>query len=206
MIMLFNQLLDMPHLSGGWIILAEKCSLKNAHSNLKQAFCEYGRFLGSFISAHETWNQHFTSHYIFVKMFLKSIQVGCSGSDQLPSSLQLPCVRILKATWDHKSLQQKRAEVRGALGVLLDGVGRVRKETKLSCQSSLLERLEHGITNYLHIVTKLDIKGDLTDPDPGCPSQQSRSLTQVLQLYGRLLRGKLEWLSLDLRDSCLDQS
>ena len=28
MIMLFNQLLDMPHLSGGWIILAkEKCSL-----------------------------------------------------------------------------------------------------------------------------------------------------------------------------------
>ena len=28
MIMLFNQLLDMPHLSGGWIILAKKkCSL-----------------------------------------------------------------------------------------------------------------------------------------------------------------------------------
>jgi hypothetical protein len=28
MIMLLNQLLDMPHLSGGWIILAkEKCSL-----------------------------------------------------------------------------------------------------------------------------------------------------------------------------------
>ena len=28
MIMLFNQLLDMPHLSGGWIVLAkEKCSL-----------------------------------------------------------------------------------------------------------------------------------------------------------------------------------
>jgi hypothetical protein len=28
MIMLFNPLLDMPHLSGGWIILAkEKCSL-----------------------------------------------------------------------------------------------------------------------------------------------------------------------------------
>jgi hypothetical protein len=28
MIMLFNQLLDIPHLSGGWIILAkEKCSL-----------------------------------------------------------------------------------------------------------------------------------------------------------------------------------
>jgi hypothetical protein len=28
MIMLFNQLLEMPNLSGGWIILArEKCSL-----------------------------------------------------------------------------------------------------------------------------------------------------------------------------------
>jgi hypothetical protein len=35
MIMLFNQLLDMPHLSGGWIILAnEKCSLTGMQTNL----------------------------------------------------------------------------------------------------------------------------------------------------------------------------
>uniref|UniRef100_A0A8C8JMY4 Uncharacterized protein n=1 Tax=Oncorhynchus tshawytscha TaxID=74940 RepID=A0A8C8JMY4_ONCTS len=62
--------------------------------------------------------------------------VDCSGSDQLPSSLQLPCVRILKPSWHHKSVSH--AEVRGALGCCWT-----------VCQSSLLERLLHGITNYL---------------------------------------------------------
>ena len=34
MTMLFNELLDMPHLSGGWIILAkEKCSLTGTQTN-----------------------------------------------------------------------------------------------------------------------------------------------------------------------------
>ena len=34
----------------------------------KQAFCVYGTFLGYFISAHETWAQHFTCCiYIFVQ-------------------------------------------------------------------------------------------------------------------------------------------
>jgi hypothetical protein len=56
MIMLFNQLLDMPHLSGEWIILAKD----------KLNYIEYGTFLGYFISAHETWDQHFTCCvYIF---------------------------------------------------------------------------------------------------------------------------------------------
>jgi hypothetical protein len=66
MIVLFNQLLDMPHLSGGWIILAkEKCSFNRDVNKFvhkigeKEAFCAYGTFLGSFISAHETWDQHF---------------------------------------------------------------------------------------------------------------------------------------------------
>uniref|UniRef100_A0A8C8JI51 Uncharacterized protein n=1 Tax=Oncorhynchus tshawytscha TaxID=74940 RepID=A0A8C8JI51_ONCTS len=78
--------------------------------------------------------------------------VDCSGSDQLPSSLQLPCVRILKPSWHHKSVSQKHAEVRGALGCCWT-----------VCQSSLLERLLHGITNYLHIVTNLDITVRRTD-------------------------------------------
>jgi hypothetical protein len=39
MTMLFNQLLDMPHLSGGWIILAkEKCSLTGMYTNLCTKF------------------------------------------------------------------------------------------------------------------------------------------------------------------------
>ena len=40
MIMLFNQRIDMSHLSDGWIILA----------NEKYAFCAYGTFMGSFTS------------------------------------------------------------------------------------------------------------------------------------------------------------
>jgi hypothetical protein len=31
-----------------------------------QAFCAYGKCLGSFISAHETWDQHFTLRFIFL--------------------------------------------------------------------------------------------------------------------------------------------
>ena len=39
MIMLFNQLLDMPHVSGGWIILTkEKCSLTGMETNLRTTF------------------------------------------------------------------------------------------------------------------------------------------------------------------------
>uniref|UniRef100_A0A8C7H728 Uncharacterized protein n=1 Tax=Oncorhynchus kisutch TaxID=8019 RepID=A0A8C7H728_ONCKI len=135
------------------------------------------------------------------------------------NSLVIALVDILAVSMP--ILQQKRAEVRGALGVLLDCVGRMRTQTKLSCQLSLLERLEHGITNYLSLSLVLSPilpsqildcvsvgpQDDLTDsdPDPGCPSQQSQSLTQVPQLYGRVLRGKLEWLSMDLRDSYVDQ-
>ena len=65
MIMLFNQFLDMPHLSGLWIILAkEKCS------PTRMFLCVW-TFLGSFISAHETWDQHFTcSVYIFVQYMM----------------------------------------------------------------------------------------------------------------------------------------
>ena len=39
MIMLFNQISDMPHLSGGWIILAkDKCSLTGMLTNLFTTF------------------------------------------------------------------------------------------------------------------------------------------------------------------------
>jgi hypothetical protein len=40
MSVLFNQLLDMPHLSGEWIILAkEKCSPTGMKTNLLLKFC-----------------------------------------------------------------------------------------------------------------------------------------------------------------------
>ena len=73
MIMLFNQLLDMPHLSSGWIILAkEKCLLTGINTFVyniweKYAFCVYGTFLEYFFSAHETWDQHL---YMLLWLFL----------------------------------------------------------------------------------------------------------------------------------------
>ena len=50
MIMLFNQLLDMPHLAGGWIILAKvKCSLTDVNPFLRNIFVRIWKCLGSFI-------------------------------------------------------------------------------------------------------------------------------------------------------------
>ncbi|KAL0973358.1 hypothetical protein UPYG_G00202420 [Umbra pygmaea] len=134
---------------------------------------------------------------------LETAMVDCSGSEELPSPLQLPCVEIGKASWDQKSLQQKGEEVRWALKVLLDSVGSVKTQTKLSCQSSLLKTLETSVRNLLLIVNKLDlvVETAVLDPEPDCPSRQSQSLTKVLQLYDNLLQGKLELLSQDLKHS-----
>jgi hypothetical protein len=45
MIMLFNQLLDMPHLSGGWTILANDKMLTNLCTSFeKYTFCADGKF------------------------------------------------------------------------------------------------------------------------------------------------------------------
>ncbi|KAJ7990621.1 hypothetical protein DPEC_G00302290 [Dallia pectoralis] len=137
---------------------------------------------------------------------LEVAMVGCSGSDALPVTLQLPCVGILKASWDQKSLQQKSAEVIRALEVLSNGVGKVRAQAKLSCQSSVLERLEHRVKNYLHIVINLGTMGKeeatVSTPVLDCPVQQSQSLAQVLKLYNSLLQGKVEQLIKDLQNRC----
>jgi hypothetical protein len=79
MIMLFNQLLDVPHLSGGWIILTRDKMLTNRDINkfvnkILEKYA-YGKFLGSFVSAHETWYQHFICCvYIFVQC---TIHITC---------------------------------------------------------------------------------------------------------------------------------
>ena len=65
----------MPHLSGGSIILVkEKYSLTGGckqmcAQNLTEIifFSAYGPFLGSFISAHEAWDQHV--HVALIRLF-----------------------------------------------------------------------------------------------------------------------------------------
>jgi hypothetical protein len=56
MIMLFNQLLDMPHLSSGWFILAnEKCSLTGMQTHFctkfegKKLFLNFENFTPFFL-------------------------------------------------------------------------------------------------------------------------------------------------------------
>ncbi|XP_062329820.1 erythropoietin-like isoform X2 [Osmerus eperlanus] len=130
---------------------------------------------------------------------LEVAMASCSGSEQLPSPVPVPCVFIHKAIWENKSLQQKHAEVRWALEVLLNSVNQVWIQSPQgSCQSSLLEGLEHGVKNHLHIVNGLGIQGDTGDSRPACFSQETQSVSQILRLYGRLLQGKLECLSRDL--------
>ena len=60
MIMLFNQFIDMPHLSGGWIMLTNRDVNKFVqfvHNIWEISFVLMEHFW-SLISAHKTWDQH----------------------------------------------------------------------------------------------------------------------------------------------------
>jgi hypothetical protein len=74
MIMLFKQLLDMPHLSGGWIVLAkEKCSL----TGMKHICSQNLREISFFLCIENVWDILFqvmkhgsnTLHVVFILMF-----------------------------------------------------------------------------------------------------------------------------------------
>ncbi|XP_034404817.1 thrombopoietin [Cyclopterus lumpus] len=128
--------------------------------------------------------------------------VTCVGADTLPSPVQLPCVLVHATQWANKTLQQKRAEVFGALRVFLDGVQGAKNRSTSKCQTSLLGRLERHVTNYVAIVGGLRVRNGTTTP-PRRAVQTCSSVTStssVLKQYGNLLKGKLERLAVDLRD------
>ncbi|XP_064158773.1 thrombopoietin-like isoform X1 [Anguilla rostrata] len=134
---------------------------------------------------------------------IKSAMGECDGSDLLPSAIPLPCVGINMGAWRKKSLQQKRGQVLAALKVLTEGLKMVRAKTQNGCQSTLLERLEHSVTNYLHIVMNLDILQDKGEgQDFACQSRNTLNLDQVLMQYNKLLSGMLEMFMLELKDMC----
>ncbi|KAF3693121.1 hypothetical protein EXN66_Car008797 [Channa argus] len=141
----------------------------------------------------------------------KKIEVmdNCVGSDRLHSPLQLPCEGVQPLQWANKTLQQKAAEVLGAFLVFKDGVQRAINHTTSqtpSCQTSLLKKLEHRINNYVHILNNLpnltNMETDTSQPAvQHCSSQTS--LTEVLNVFTKLLSGKLRYLTTDLQDSAL---
>ena len=74
MIMLFNQLLDMPHLSGGWILLAkEKCSLNRDVNKFVHRIWEKKNLLCiwniSRMFYFSSWNIGPTLHVAFIILF-----------------------------------------------------------------------------------------------------------------------------------------
>ncbi|KAG5847744.1 hypothetical protein ANANG_G00129470 [Anguilla anguilla] len=133
---------------------------------------------------------------------LESVMGECSGSALLPLPITLPCMKTHKASWDRKSVQQKRGDIVAALRALAQGVREVRSLLLPECQASLLERLERSVTNYLHILTHLELTGEDDSLVAACPSHPTRNLGDVLWSFSRLLTGKLEWLAAELSAGC----
>ncbi|KAJ8410678.1 hypothetical protein AAFF_G00186350 [Aldrovandia affinis] len=133
---------------------------------------------------------------------IKAAMGECHGSSLLPSSIQLPCVGINMETWGKTSLQEKRGQVWAALKALAEGLQRVRAQSQHGCQSTVLEQLEHSVTNYLHIVMHLEDMGKGEGLDLACQGRHTQHLDQVLKQYNLLLVGKLEYFVLELTDRC----
>ncbi|KTG45957.1 hypothetical protein cypCar_00008897 [Cyprinus carpio] len=144
--------------------------------------------------------------------------VVCSAVDPLPSDIKLPCIRIHKATWERKSVHEQRAEILLSLGTLAQDVRSARTLSQPGCGLTLLERLEHSINNYLHVVRLLRIELEpfslsvhLCLVQQGekvglqaelCLGQPSKDLGLVLKHLGLLLTGKLEWLIAEMAKGC----
>ncbi|KAM8902631.1 thrombopoietin isoform 2-T2 [Spinachia spinachia] len=128
--------------------------------------------------------------------------LACVGADTLRSPVPLPCVMVHATEWADKTLQQKCAEVVEALREFRGGVQGTKNQSTSECQASLLEKLERHISNYVAIVSRLQVQSGAVTPPPSPPRSCSsvNSTSEVLKRYGNLLRGKLERLAIDLRD------
>ncbi|XP_017212992.1 thrombopoietin isoform X1 [Danio rerio] len=135
---------------------------------------------------------------------LQEEKVICSGVDALPSSIQLPCISIHKATWERKSVQERRAEILLSLGTLAQDVRSARTLSQPGCGLTLLKRLEHSINNYLYVVRLLHVEqGEQEGPAvERCLGQPSKDLGLVLKYFGLLLTGKLELLIAEMAKWC----
>ncbi|XP_028833518.1 thrombopoietin isoform X1 [Denticeps clupeoides] len=126
---------------------------------------------------------------------LEAMVAECSSVNPLPSQIHLPRTRINVAAWKRKSVHEKRGEILLSLETLVQDVKAARKLVESGCGSSMLERLEHSAKNYLHIAEP----GNVDSPSQ---NKQTQDIGQVLKYFGQLLKGRLEWLIGDLKDSC----
>ncbi|KAK6302569.1 hypothetical protein J4Q44_G00269240 [Coregonus suidteri] len=133
---------------------------------------------------------------------MEAALADCDALKTLPSPIQLPCIKVHKASWERKLAQEKRGDIAASLGALYGSVRVVKTQSQPGCASALLERLERTVNNYLHIVTHLDIRGSGESPLLSCTPQSTQSLSTVLWTFSRLITGKLEWLMADLTHGC----
>ncbi|XP_034038572.1 thrombopoietin isoform X2 [Thalassophryne amazonica] len=130
---------------------------------------------------------------------------NCNALVTLATPVQLPCVALHKASWENTSHKQKRDDIADSLRHLSNGIKVARVQTQPGCVSSLLQRLERSASNYVHILTNLDLSGPVESPASTCVPQSSSSLSTVLRAYTRLISGKLEALMEKLVDKCPPQ-
>uniref|UniRef100_A0A4W5RLN5 Thrombopoietin n=2 Tax=Hucho hucho TaxID=62062 RepID=A0A4W5RLN5_9TELE len=133
---------------------------------------------------------------------MEAALADCDALKTLPFPIQLPCIKVHKASWERKSAHEKKGDIAASLGALSRSVLVVKTLSQPGCAAILLERLEHTVNNYLLIITHLDIRGSVESPLFSCTPQSTHSLSTVLWTFSRLITGKLEWLMTDLTHGC----
>uniref|UniRef100_A0A8P4K720 Thrombopoietin n=1 Tax=Dicentrarchus labrax TaxID=13489 RepID=A0A8P4K720_DICLA len=111
---------------------------------------------------------------------------NCNGLTALSTPLQLPCTELHVASWGNKSHQEKRGDIVASLRLLIEGVEGVRALSQTECATSLLQRLEHNISNYLLILTHLQLSVRSSHTDINCMRTSTYALP-VRTDFGDLL-------------------
>ncbi|XP_062261190.1 thrombopoietin isoform X3 [Platichthys flesus] len=98
--------------------------------------------------------------------------------------------------------QERRGDIIASLRLLIEGVKVMRALSTPGCVTSLLQRLENNINNYLVILTNLQLSGPVETPSLSCVPLVSQSLSTVLLRYNQLISGKLERFMINMEDRC----
>ncbi|XP_060939992.1 thrombopoietin isoform X3 [Limanda limanda] len=98
--------------------------------------------------------------------------------------------------------QERRGDIIASLRLLIEGVKVMRALSTPGCGTSLLQRLENNINNYLVILTHLQLRGPVETPSLSCVPLRSQSLSTVLLRYNQLISGKLERFMINMEDRC----
>ncbi|CAJ1072271.1 thrombopoietin [Xyrichtys novacula] len=133
---------------------------------------------------------------------VKSELSSCHSSASLSTPVRLPCVELHVASWENKSHQEKRGDIVASFELLIEGLEFARARSQPGCATSLLQRLENNINNYLLILRNLHLNGSVVSPALSCVPRSTHSLCTVLLHYDQLISGKLEHFILNLEDSC----